>query len=137
VFGFRYSFGDWGDHKVFHTLDPLFELPAAGAAGADAADTKTVVGRAGYVVGGLIVAADEVSPVAIRVIFVRSKDGGIDTNDSYTSPWIGSPAGAHQQQLGRAHEKVIGTFGRKGLNVDAIGLLVVPASRPNTTRPAR
>jgi hypothetical protein len=61
-------------------------------------------------------------------MFVHWKDGKIDATDSYSSPWICEPGSAHQQQLAGTGEKVIGTFGRKGLNVNAIGLLIAPAA---------
>jgi hypothetical protein len=128
VLGFRYVFGNWAGHQVFRTFDPLFESPAPGTAAAIATGTQTVLARAGYVVGGLVVASDAVSPVAIRVMFVHWNDGKIDATDSYSSPWIGEPGSAHQQQLAGTGEKVIGTFGRKGLNVNAIGLLIAPAA---------
>lgn len=146
VVGFRYSFGQWGGRQVMRQLDPLYEVPAAvpaGNAGGNAAGNaaarrlaagqpvvKTVVARPGYVVGGLIVDADEVNAVAVRVIFVGFKDGRPDPKATYTTDWIGIPSGKHQGQLAGKGEKIIGTWGRQGLNLNAVGLVVAPPTGP-------
>jgi hypothetical protein len=62
---------------------------------------------------------------------MKLTDGGINTNDSYLSPWFGDADGADQVQLAGHGELVIGTFGRQGLNMDAIGLVVEPGANGN------
>lgn len=123
VFGFHYSFGNWNKHQVLGQFDAIFE-PAAGKPAADAPNVKTILARNGYVVGGLTVDYDDINAFAVRVIFVGFKDGRVDAKNMYTSNWIGTPLRIHQQQLAGAGEKVIGIFGRKGANTDALGLLL-------------
>jgi hypothetical protein len=60
----------------------------------------------------------------VRVIFLRRKGDQLDPKEQYRSEWIGTPAGKHQKQLAGKGEMIIGTFGRQGLNVDALGVLM-------------
>jgi len=121
VLGFRYSMGHWSGRDVLRTLDPLFS--ASDAAEMDPR-TMTVMARDGYVVGGLMLDTDELNAVAVRVLFLKLKDGHPDLTDHYTSPWIGVPSGISTKYLAGHGERVLGTFGHKGLNLDAVGLVL-------------
>jgi hypothetical protein len=67
----------------------------------------------------------------IQIIFMKLTEGGVNTNDSYLSPWFGDMDGSDHVQLAGHGERVIGTFGRQGLNMDAIGLVVEPGVNGN------
>jgi hypothetical protein len=60
----------------------------------------------------------------VQILFARFKDGKVDLKDSYKSEWIGTPTGGPTTQIAGHGEIVVGTCGRKGLNMDALGLVV-------------
>lgn len=137
VRGFRYWPGHWNGPVIGH-FSPLYD--AAGndppAPGLDPKTAKNILAREGYAVGGLIADFDDVNFFAFRVIFLREKDGLLDRKDQYTSEWIGTPAGKHQQQLAGDGETIVGIFGRQGMNCDAIGLLEKPPKATDATKAA-
>lgn len=127
VVGFRYSIGHWARRDVLRQLDPVF----AGGAAADDPDPRlqTILARDGYIVGGLLVDTDGLNAVAVRVLFVRTKADGRPDADAghYLSDWVGGPpSGITRVSLGGHGERVLGTFGHKGLNLDAVGLVFAP-----------
>jgi hypothetical protein len=122
VIGFRHALGRWANHGVLRRFEPIFQGGVEKAA--PDPKTRTVLARDGYVVGGLLVDYDDTSVIAVRVIFLRKKGDQLDPNEQYRSEWIGTPAGKHQKQLAGKGELIIGTFGRQGLNVDALGVLM-------------
>ena len=118
VIGFSIKIGQWAGHDTIGHCDPIYEL------GGDAPNDATVcVARDGYVVSGIVVNKKEGAD-GLQIIFAKNTDTGIDTNDSYTSEWFGDAQGSDQTQLGGHGERVIGTFGRQGMNNDAIGLVI-------------
>jgi hypothetical protein len=123
VIGFRHALGRWGNHGVLQRLEPIFQGGVEKPARADD-KIKTILARDGYAVGGLLVDYDDTNVIAVRVIFLRKKGDGLDPKDQYRGEWIGTPSGKHQKQLAGKGEMIIGTFGRQGLNVDALGLLI-------------
>lgn len=119
VVGFRYQLGTWMNQGIVQSIEPVFPSDSPPA-------TRPIIrAKPGYVVGGLIVDGTQYAN-AFRVIFVRERDGQIDSTDTYTSDWIGTPQGQKQTQLAGNGERVLGIHGRKGLNVDALGLLLAP-----------
>lgn len=121
VIGFAYETGKWMNHPAIKQLEPLYQKPDG--------VTAVVLAKDGYVVGGVIVdAMDDVR--AVRVIFVRLKDGKVAADDTYMSDWIGTPAGQQTTLAGKG-ETVVGICGRKGLFLESLGLVVVaPAGSP-------
>ena len=89
-------------------------------AGVRRPNTRTIIAQPGYVVGGMPVDADETNAVALRVTFVWMKAPKV----TYTSSWLGVPSRIHQELLGGMGERINGVFGHKGLNLDAVGLLL-------------
>lgn len=120
IVGFRYGMGQWGGRQVLSQLDPIFEGTNVGNEAAD----HTKMAKAGYIVGGLIVDTEGSSTVAVRIIFLRYKDGRTDASNGYESDWIGIPSHKSVKTLAGHGEPVIGTFGRKGANLDAVGLVL-------------
>jgi|GEM_PF-929212 len=120
VVGFHFALSTWQGKGIVKILEPLFKRPAGATA-----DNSTVVAREGYVVGGLEVDGEKYVD-ALRVIFVRRDGDRIDATDHYQSDWIGVATGRPLQQLGGHGEKVVGVYGHKGMNMDAIGLLFAP-----------
>jgi len=121
VIGFTIRIGSWAGHPVLGRVDPLYEAPADMNP-----DGATVcLARPGYVVGGIIV-GDQDGAAGMSVLFMRRTTNGLNTSDSYASPWYGYDEGTKHTLAGHG-ERVIGTFGRQGMNMDAIGLVVEPA----------
>jgi hypothetical protein len=116
VLGFRYTLGNWAGTKALAQLQPLFKPePAA---------DDTVVARDGYVVSGLEIDAEKFVQ-AVRVVFARrAADGRLDSGDTYTSPWLGTPTNRPPQTLTAGSLPVIGVHGRRGALIDALGLVV-------------
>jgi len=118
VVGFRFQMGSWAGQPAVAQFDPLYDR------GAPAGRSEVVIGRDGYVVGGLqVVAGDLVN--AVRVIFVRQQtDGSLDKRDFYLSDWIGDPGKKPPQVLGDGQTRVIGVCGRHGAVKNAIALIL-------------
>jgi hypothetical protein len=138
VVGFRYVMGQWsrndGRNDVLRHFDPIFDgekdLPQY-----NDGDAKEIRAKDGYVVGGIIVDGDDVNVLALKVIFLRRlANGSLDVKDRYVTDWIGFPENLKQQQLAGNGEQIVGTFGRQGLNLAAIGLVFTPAA---VTQPAK
>lgn len=124
VIGFRYSMGHWQGRPILRTLDPIFQGESPPS---DDARYTTILAHDGYIVGGLVVDTDGVAGVAVRVGFIKMTDGRLDLNDHYLSDWIGGePSRITVTKLAGRGERVLGTFGRKGLNLDAVGLVLQP-----------
>ena len=85
---------------------------------------EVVVGREGYVVGGVqVVAGDLVN--AVRVNFVREEsDGSLNKGDHYLSDWIGDPEDKTPKILGDGQRRVIGVCGRNGAVKNALALVL-------------
>ena len=98
--------------------------PAVGRpADATSTDATLCLAKDGYVVGGIIVNSIDDAD-GLQILFMKSTDAGVDVNDSYKSPWFGVSSGATPTQLAGNGQRVIGTFGRQGLNNNALGLVV-------------
>lgn len=119
VIGFAYKMSVWANRPIVESFEPVYERPAIPRA-------DLVLAKEGYVVGGILVDSDLYTH-AVRVIFVRMENGRPNAEDNYLSDWIGQPV-SHQlpKQLAGHGERVIGVCGRKGLNMDAIGLVIIP-----------
>ena len=125
VIGFRIKIGEWFGHSCFNVLEPLYAKPTAGPE-----DRVTLLlARDGYAVGGMTVNAGE-SAYAACVTFMKMSPTGLDSSTAYTSPWYGKRSGASNTKLDAKGGFVYGICGRRGLNVDAIGL--IKAAPPGT-----
>ena len=118
VIGFQYKLGGARDQaSEMIELAPVYQEPDGGR--------NVVVAKKGYVVGGLIVDASDKVVTAVRVIFVRFKDGRPDAADSYKSDWIGEPGGA-QVVLDAGDKIVCGTCGIGPFTVVSVSLVLTP-----------
>jgi hypothetical protein len=109
--------GSWAGEPALRSLTPIFDRRRPAGA-------KAVVARAGYAVGGMNVHAPKYVS-AIQLVFMRvGDDGRLDPSDSYTSDWIGKPAGGPPEKLGGGGRKVIGIKGRRAAVLDAVGLVL-------------
>jgi hypothetical protein len=123
LIGFRIQTADWFNRRCFRVFDPLFEKPEEAAP-----DGGTIVmARDGYAVGAITVNAAEFFN-AVCITFMKKTDTGLDPKSFYVSPWYGQKIGLTQKKLTGNGQFIYGICGRKGLNVDAIG--VVTAAPP-------
>jgi hypothetical protein len=126
ILGFRYEIGTWDRQSVIHRLDPLYSIAAANTDPERPRINRhphVLMARDGYVVGGLMVDGENYAN-AIRVIFIRANGKTLNPADTYMSDWLGVPINDHPTQLAGKGERVIGICGRKGLNFDALGLVI-------------
>ena len=119
VIGFRYAFAVWQGRGIVRTLTPLYGHE-------DVNLNDTITARDGYVVGGLMVDSDKYFH-AFRVMFMKTASGNLSSDEGYLSDWIGEPSsGEPPKQLAGNGSHVVGVCGRKGLNMDAVGLVLTP-----------
>jgi hypothetical protein len=117
IVGFRLELlGEPGVDDGIHDIEPLFDLP-------DNPGKKIIVGKEGYVVGGIIAAGDEYMK-AMKVIWVRPGTGHTTPEDRYVSDWYGRPLDYSVTTLAGHGERVVGICGLHGLNWNGVGLVV-------------
>jgi hypothetical protein len=122
VIGFRYRIGNWANKSSIAQFDCLYDR-------LDAGQPDVVMGKPGYVVGAMLADTGEYV-YALKIIFIRNRNGVLDLNDRYSSPWLGTPgSGSPPKQFAGKGEHVVGICGRRGLNYDAIGLVVIPVGK--------
>ena len=86
-----------------------------------------ILAKDGYAVGGVYFDGDQ-HVTAMSIVFMRITANGLNTADTYRSRWIGQPTGRPTELLGGDGKRVVGIYGRKGLNVDALGLILLDAT---------
>jgi hypothetical protein len=118
VIGFRVTTADWGGKSIVRNLQPVYPSDNS------VVTRSMVVARPGYAVGGVIVDGDD-HVTAMRVVFMRIQPHSLSVKDAYESDWIGQPTGDPTNLLGGRGQFVIGIYGRKGMNVDALGLILM------------
>ncbi len=64
----------------------------------------------------------------MRLIYMRVKDGRLNPDDTYRSEWIGGRRGGPETLCAANGHPVIGIYGRKGVDLDALGFLQADAS---------
>jgi hypothetical protein len=119
--GVRFSPGNWGGQNVIGSIDPLYESDVKSLPPEPPANV--VAAREGYAVGGLLVDAGQYVN-AVKLVFYQIQGDRLDPAKSYESDWLGTPTGREPTRLGGTGDQVIGVCGRRGLVVDAIGLVL-------------
>jgi hypothetical protein len=117
VIGFTYVMSDWGGVPCLRRLDPVFDRSAV-----KEGQPNTVLAKPGYAVSGLKCRHFEMWGVQVQ--FAKLKpNGSLDMKDTYNAEWINDRGEGEYKQLAGDGNLVVGTWGRQGLNLDAIGLL--------------
>jgi hypothetical protein len=122
IIGFRVSTAKWGGKSIIRNLQPIYPSDNS------IVTPSMVVAREGYAVGAINVDGDD-HVTAMQIIFMRIQARGLSVKDSYESDWIGQPTGDPTNLLGGHGHFVIGIYGRKGMNVDALGLLLLAEAK--------
>jgi hypothetical protein len=126
VIGFRIRTDEFMNRRCFRVLEPLFKKQDADSPAVSNTATQDgsiiLLARDGYAVGSVTVNAGEFLN-ALCVTFMKKTDTGLDPKTSYVSPWYGEKVGDSQTKLAGDGKLIYGICGRKGLNVDTLGLL--------------
>jgi prepilin-type processing-associated H-X9-DG protein len=128
VIGFAVQLGSWSGHTTLGHVYPLYDQDTSKFP----REAKINLAKDGHAVGGINVNMLDGAD-GMQIIFMRIKaNGALDPNDFYMTNWIGDTEGNNVTKLAGNGQRVIGTFGRQGMNNDAIGLVVEspPASQP-------
>ncbi|NQT87610.1 protein kinase, partial [bacterium] len=112
-------------HHILTAVQPIFRdqkgaILRGGVYGRGGKGTEFIA-KPGYAVGALEVRAGG-RVDGLCAIFMRVKDGALDPNDTYKSPWVGGGGGGGTQ-LGGTGRLIVGIQGRRGNEVDALGLV--------------
>jgi hypothetical protein len=108
----------WARQSIVRRIDPIY------ARNIVRPGPEEFIARVGYAVDSLTINGDD-HVTAIKIRFTQQqKDGGL-AGDSYETAWIGQPTAAATNELSGEGKPVVGIFGRKGLNVDALGLVIL------------
>jgi hypothetical protein len=83
---------------------------------------EEIVAKPGYAVGGLIARGTQ-RVDQMKIIFMRISGPRLIPGDSYESPWIGAGGSRDEVKLVGDGSPVVGLVGRRGGDVDALGLL--------------
>jgi hypothetical protein len=134
--GFAYATDeDWDDARpVLKELQPVFDRQAPQVRARGGEPLTLVVAKENYVVGALLVDAGKFV-CAVKAVFVRQKGERLDWTDSYESDWIGVPRGTDPVKLGGEGQMALGLEVRQGLVLDAVALLVRPATGAESAEP--
>ncbi len=124
VLGFAVSVGQWAGRGCVSKFQPVFEIPS------ELDPDNYCLAKPGYVVGGLVVNKKDAAD-GLQIIFVKKTDRGVDLKDTYVSPWFGYDGEGTKFKLAGEGQLVIGTFGRQGMNVNGMGLMLESADTWN------
>jgi hypothetical protein len=134
--GFDVTYGNFASNLVVKSIQPLYRTIDSNLAGSihgyPSAVSKRVQAKRGYAVGAVTVKAG-LGIDGFSVTFMKIENGGLNTNDSYVSEWLGGRGGGKETTLAGDGSLVVGIFGgvsndRKLAKVQlrSLGLLTVP-----------
>jgi hypothetical protein len=116
VVGLRYRVGSWAGKSALGSVESIFDRSDF------TVGQEFEMAREGYALAGLEVNSAEFVH-AVKGVFARQNpDGSLDLADTYTSDWLGTPAGDVVQKVEPQNQPATGIVGRRGAVVDAIGL---------------
>ena len=130
--GFLYTASrHYAGHLTIKAVRPIFR----GARGESMGDwcgvprgkARRVYAQDGYAVAG-IVAKYGNRVDGMRLIYMGVKDGRLNPDDTYRSEWIGGRRGSPETLCAANGHPVIGIYGRKGADLDALGFLQADAT---------
>jgi hypothetical protein len=116
-----------GDSHVA-SIQPIFQVDqqyVEGARqGAPVDGEATVVAKPGYAVGGVNTRTGLLLD-AFQLVFMKFKNGRLDTKDSYASAWLGNPRGGNLKNVSGGGKIVAGIHGTTNQReVNSLGLVV-------------
>lgn len=116
----------YGGHLTIKAIRPIF-LGRGGESfgnwrGEAQGATQTVKAKDGYVVAG-IVAKSGHRVDGIRLLFMRVKNGRLNPDETYRSPWLGGRGGGAESLYAANGDPIVGLHGRQGNDLDALGFM--------------
>ena len=137
--GFEYTTSTlYGGHLAVKSLRPIFRGRSGEfigeCYGVPHGKVRRVSAEKGYVVAG-IVAKGGHRVDGMRVIFMRVKNGRLNPDDTYRSKWIGGHGGGAETLCAADGDPVVGIYGHKGHDLDAIGFIQVGTARAKLSAP--
>jgi hypothetical protein len=126
LIGLKASF--LGTPSILKSIQAIYLVNGARVEGKVFGDTnppvKEATAKPGYAVGGIISGGAEGAArgKAFKVVFMRIAGTGLDTADTYQSPWLGEKGGG-EVKLGGDGSYVVGIQGRSASDIDAFGLI--------------
>jgi len=129
LIGFEYTTSTfYGGHLTIKSLRPIFRTRDGESVGewhgVPHGEARRVKAKNGYVVAG-IVAKTGHRVDGMRLIFMRVKNGRLNSDDTYRSDWIGGRGGGAETRYAANGCPIVGVYGRQGHDVDAIGFIQV------------
>jgi S1-C subfamily serine protease len=138
--GFDLVFNHFKGHRSLRGIRPLFQSPKGLIEGSfhgakNRSDTKRVLAKNGYAVGGISCAVDNVANRRIKVTFMKISSHGLNVNDAYQTEWFGNFGSTKTMDLKSSGGFVIGIEGSSGEGLDSIGLMEGSPRKMLNTRP--
>jgi hypothetical protein len=127
--GLNFTVADGG---TITSIQPLFTgVRGSGGGpgtrwGTERGKSISLVARRGYAIGAIKVQGSN-SVEGLEVVFVRVGRTGLDSADSYGSPWVGLRTSEPVLTLGGDGLPVVGIHGRAGAALFSLGLVQMPA----------
>ena len=126
--GLRLGIGQDGRIK---SLQPIYRNGAGDVDGNTFGQGErgtVLVAKPGYGVGAILLKpGDRLYGIQLTFMRILTASSALDQNDSYKSEWLGGPAGGDNlQSLNGAGHLIVGVSCRSAVDVDAMGLLVLP-----------
>ena len=132
LIGFLYTASrHYAGHLTIKAVRPIFRGQNGESlgewCGVPRGKARRVCAEDGYAVAG-IVAKYGNRVDGMRLIYMRVKDGRLNPDDTYRSEWIGGRRGRPETLCAANGHPVIGIYGRKGADLDALGFLQADAT---------
>jgi hypothetical protein len=111
-----------GKNDVINRIEPIFDPQTKSSKEA----TRIIdVAKPGYAISGLHINGDDYSH-CVRIIYAKIDGNKLNPEDTYTTDWLGDPfTNERDQEIGNSGHLVIGIYGKQGMNVDGIGLVLL------------
>ena len=126
--GVRVSYVERAGARKIRSAQPIFRrgrvLYEGTLHGDPVGETTTIVAKDGYGVGKLATRTGA-SLDGFRMTFMKLHGGGLDSSDSYDSPWLGDEQGGRPSEVASPGPLVVGLQGRSDNEVFALGLTTV------------
>jgi len=124
--GLQTTIINWSGHIIIRSVQPLYrvdgEIREGAVHGHQNRQRTRVLAKPGYAVGGLLVRTGH-RVDGFAIVFMRVDQDRLDPADFYVGPWQGGHGGGGARLLGGAGLNIVGICGRRGADVDAIGLI--------------
>ncbi len=124
--GLRVWSAKWSGHTIVTAVQPIFGGPegiAEGAVHGQARGTRhTIASPKGYAIGGLYVRGGH-RVDGLAAVFLPWSEKGLALEGAFVGPWVGGTSGGGAVLLGATGHRVVGLHGRKGADLDAVGLI--------------